>query len=96
MDSRVETEEVRALCKVIADLADDKEASSFLEDLCTVKEIQELAQRLHVARMLDAGAPYTAISEKTGASATTIARVSKALNYGAGGYRHVIDKLGDL
>ena len=96
MDSRVETEEVRALCKVISDLADDGEASSFLEDLCTVKEIQELAQRLHVARMLDAGEPYTAISEKTGASATTIARVSKALNYGAGGYRMVIDKLGEL
>ena len=93
MDSRIDSEEVRALCAAIAALDDIDDASRFLEDLCTIREIKDLAQRLQVASMLDAGEPYTTISEKTGASATTIARVSKALNYGAGGYRQVIDQV---
>jgi TrpR-related protein YerC/YecD len=62
-----------------------------MEDLCTIREINEMAQRLTVAVLLDTGESYTAIGEKTGASATTIARVSKCLNYGTGGYRAVID-----
>ena len=96
MDSRIDSEEVRDLCAAIAALDGIDDASMFLEDLCTIREIQDLAQRLRVARMLDAGEPYTTISEKTGASATTIARVSKSLNYGAGGYRQIIDRLGEL
>jgi TrpR-related protein YerC/YecD len=62
-----------------------------MEDLCTIREINEMAQRLTVAALLDEGESYSAIGEKTGASATTIARVSKCLNYGTGGYRAVID-----
>lgn len=64
-----------------------------MEDLFTIREIRETSQRLAVARMLDAGKPYVAIEEATGASATTIARVSKALNYGSGGYRTALDIL---
>jgi len=60
--------------------------------LCTVREIQDMAQRLQVARMLSRGEHYTDIQEATGASATTISRVSKALNYGADGYRSIIGK----
>ncbi|MGI6220769.1 MAG: YerC/YecD family TrpR-related protein [Coriobacteriales bacterium] len=95
MDSRIDSAEVRDLCAAIAALGDVDDVSRFLEDLCTIREIKDLAQRLQVANMLDSGEPYTTISEKTGASATTIARVSKALNYGAGGYRQVIDMLSD-
>ena len=52
-----------------------------------------MAQRLHVARMLAAGEHYTAIQESTGASATTISRVSKSLHYGADGYVSVLARL---
>ena len=62
--------------------------------LATIREIHDMAQRFHVARMLDRGEHYTHIQDVTGASATTISRVSKALNYGADGYRAVIDRLG--
>jgi TrpR-related protein YerC/YecD len=55
-----------------------------------------MAQRLAVARMLHAGEHYTDIQHATGASSTTISRVSRSLNYGAGGYRAVIDALGPL
>jgi TrpR-related protein YerC/YecD len=65
---------------------------ALMEDLCTIREVHEMANRLTVAFMLDAGESYTAIQERTGVSATTIARVSKCLNYGTGGYRAVIDR----
>ena len=59
---------------------------AILQDLCTVREITEMSQRLEVARLLSEGASYLDIQEQTGASATTISRVSKCLNYGSGGY----------
>jgi TrpR-related protein YerC/YecD len=71
---------------------DPAEVEALMEDLCTIREIHEMAQRLTVAFMLNAGESYAAIQERTGASATTIARVSKCLNYGTGGYRAVIDR----
>ena len=66
---------------------------ALLEDLFTIREIRESSQRLAVARMLDAGNSYAMIEETTGASATTIARVSKCLSYGTGGYRAALDEL---
>jgi TrpR-related protein YerC/YecD len=64
---------------------------AFLQDVCTIREIQEMAQRLAVARMLSAGEHYDRIREATGASTTTISRVSRCLNYGADGYRTVLE-----
>ena len=66
-----------------------------LLDLFTIREIRESSQRLAVARMLDDGRSYAQIEQATGASATTIARVSKCLSYGSGGYRAAIDVLAD-
>ena len=62
-------------------------------DVCTVREVHEIAQRLAVARMLADGKHYNDIEAATGASSTTISRVSRALNYGADGYRRVIDRI---
>lgn len=87
---RVRTAEVEELLSAFVRLENSDEAYALLQDLCTVREIQDMSQRLAVARMLAAGEHYTAIQEKTGASATTISRVSKALNYGADGYRWVL------
>lgn len=93
MDKDLATGDVRSLCEAIAWLDDPAIVGDFLEDLCSIREIQDLAQRFSVAKMLYAGESYTAISEKTGASAATIARVSKCVNYGAGGYRYVLDNM---
>lgn len=92
-DDRLRTREVEELLRALLTLEDANEAYALLVDLCTVREIQEMASRLEVARMLAAGEHYTAIQEATGASATTISRVSKALNYGADGYLTVLDRL---
>ena len=94
--SELRTEDVENLLEVLVGVHDHDTAYSLLEDLFTIREIRETSQRLAVARLLDAGKPYVAIEEATGASATTIARVSKALNYGSGGYRHALDILGPL
>ncbi|MCQ2385976.1 MAG: YerC/YecD family TrpR-related protein, partial [Clostridia bacterium] len=65
----------------------------FLDDLCTIKEVLDISQRLSVAFLLDAKESYLTIREKTGVSTATISRVSKCYEYGAGGYRMVIDLL---
>lgn len=87
------TAEVEDLLKVLVGIQDADTAYAFLQDAFTIREIREISQRLQVARLLDEGKPYTAIERASGASATTIARVSKALNYGVGGYRAALDIL---
>ena len=89
---RASDEELQRLYQAFADTDGPDRVECLMEDLCTISELHEMAQRLTVAFMLDAGESYLAIQEKTGASATTIARVSKCLNYGTGGYRSVIDR----
>lgn len=90
---RLRTPEVEELIAALLALEDADEAYALLQDLCTIREVQDMAQRLQVARMLSAGEHYAHIQEITGASATTISRVSKSLNYGADGYRAILGKL---
>ena len=92
-EDRLRTPEVDDLLAALLTLETREEAYALLLDLCTVREIQEMAQRLHVARMLATGEHYAHIQVVTGASATTISRVSKCVNYGADGYRVVIERL---
>lgn len=87
------TPEVEALLEVLSGMDDKDTLYALLEDLFTIREIRESSQRLAVARMLDDGRSYAKIEEATGASATTIARVSKCLSYGSGGYRAALDAL---
>ncbi len=62
------------------------ECRSFFEDVCTIKEMEAISQRLEVASMLKEGKNYMEISRVTGASTATISRVNKCLQYGSGGY----------
>ena len=94
-EDRVRTPEVEELLRALLLLDTQDEAYALLLDLCTIREIQDMAQRLEVARLLAAGEHYSAIQESTGASATTISRVSKALNYGADGYTRILGKLAE-
>jgi TrpR-related protein YerC/YecD len=85
-------EEARELFRAILSLSSEEECAAFFEDLCTIKEIQDLSQRLQVADMLNRGEKYQTIEQATGASTATISRVNKCLVYGSGGYRLVLDK----
>ena len=87
------TAEVDELLRVFAELKDPDTIYALLQDLFTIREIRDTSQRLQVAGMLADGKSYTAIEKATGASATTIARVSKCLGYGAGGYAAALEIL---
>ena len=87
------TEAVNRLYQAILRLDTEEECRRFFDDICTVKEIQDLAQRLEVATMLSEGKNYQEISRETGASTATICRVNKCLLYGDGGYKTVLSRV---
>ena len=91
--SRLKSEQADNLAKAILALNSEEDCYRLFEDLFTIREIQDLSQRLEVARLLQSQATYTEIVEKTGVSTATIGRVNRALNYGAGGYQLVLGKL---
>lgn len=91
--NEIRSPEVEDLLSVLAHMSDEDEIYRLLEDLFTIREIRETSQRLAVAQLLDQGQSYSSIVSKTGASATTIARVSKCLGHGSGGYRRALDIL---
>ena len=70
-----------------------EDCRQFFEDICTVKELQAMAQRLEVARQLTAGKNYNSVCADTGASTATISRVNRCLQYGGGGYKIVLEKM---
>jgi TrpR-related protein YerC/YecD len=82
------------LFEAILTLKTVEECYIFFDDLCTVNEIQSLAQRLEVARLLRQGATYSQIERETGASTATISRVKRCLNYGTEGYEMALSRLG--
>ena len=82
------------LLRAMLGLEELSEVGKFLEDICTVKEIEAMSQRLEVARLLREGKNYNEVSAITGASTATISRVNKCLLYGSGGYGIVLDRAG--
>ena len=90
MHDKIKDPNVDFLFKAILELRDMDECYDFFEDLCTIKELQDLSQRMEVATLLHEGQSFLQISAKTGASTATIGRVNKCLNYGSGGYRRAL------
>ena len=86
------TPEMKELFETIARLESPEEAERFLRDLCTIAELEAMAHRWQVARLLEEGLPYLEISRRTHASTTTVTRVAHWLRYGEGGYRLVLDR----
>ena len=78
--------------EAILTLRTQEDCRRFFEDICTIKELQAISQRMRVASLLDSGKNYLEVSETTGASSATISRVNRCLNYGSG-YREAIDNL---
>ncbi|CAM3995632.1 YerC/YecD family TrpR-related protein [Mesobacillus zeae] len=85
--------ELDQLFKAVLSLQDMEECYRFFDDLCTVNEIQSLAQRLEVARMLKEGKTYHKIEADTGASTATISRVKRCLNYGNDAYEMALERV---
>ena len=93
MQPMINEEQLKLLTEVLLSLKTEDEARSLLSDLCTIREMQDLGQRLEVARLLRRQMTYSDIAQQTGASTATISRVNRCLVYGAGGYRMVLERL---
>ncbi|MBQ9914255.1 MAG: hypothetical protein IJO73_08520 [Clostridia bacterium] len=87
---------VERLYNAILTLKSSEECALFFEDICTIQELETFAQRLEVAENLSKGKSYQEVNKITGASTATISRVGKCINYGAGGYKMVIDRLSEV
>lgn len=81
------------LFNAILTLKSVDECYLFFEDVCTIKEIQSMAQRMQVAKELTANKNYVQVYENTGVSSATISRVNKCLQYGGGGYKIALERL---
>ena len=92
MNNKIKSEEVDHLFRGILTLKTVEECYAFFEDICTVNELLSLSQRFEVAAMLREKHTYLDIAERTGASTATISRVNRCLNYGANGYKTVLDR----
>ena len=82
----------KELYNAILSLKNEEDCRMFFEDICTIKELETMSQRLDVAKMLLDKKTFNEIVQATGASTTTISRVNRCLNYGDGGYRKVLEK----
>ena len=81
-----------ALFEAILTLRSPEECYAFFKDLCTYQELNAMAQRLQVAKMLHEGHVFHEIVEETGASTATISRVNRAIKDGCDGYQIIFDR----
>lgn len=85
--------QIDLLCSAFAAISSKEECLAFLEDLMTIREIQDMSQRIAVAKLLSEGKGYQEIMEQVSVSSATISRVSRCLNYGAGGYQTILSRI---
>ena len=82
-------EKLQDLCKVLCSITNEKECMDFLQDLCTQKEMENMAERVYAAQLLMDGNTYAQVMENASISSATLSRVSRSLQYGKG-YKKVL------
>ncbi len=92
-ESKLKREDIDELFDAVLLLKDREECYRFFEDICTVNEIHAISQRLQVAKLLNDGKTYNEIEQTTKASTATISRINKCLQYGADGYKIVLERM---
>lgn len=86
-----DAEMIEDLYQAFVEIDSPEICAAFLEDLCTRKEVEQMAQRLRAAKLLAQGCTYTQVIEQTNISSATLSRVSRCVQYGTG-YRQFIEK----
>ncbi len=77
-------EDIKALYSLFLSLETEKDCDELLYDLCTTKEIEQMAQRVRAAKLLLSGKTYSQVMEECVISSATLSRVSRAVQYGKG------------
>lgn len=90
---KYKSDELEEFFEAVLMLETLEDCYKFFEDICTVRELNSISQRLEVAKLLKIRKTYSEIEKETGASTATISRVNRALHYGADGYDIVLDNL---
>ncbi len=90
------SEHTDKLFKGILSLKTTEECYSFFEDICTMKELADMVQRMQAAEMLLSGATYETIVKEVDISTATISRINRCIQYGSGGYKTVIERLKNI
>lgn len=85
----IQNENLEDLYNIIVSVKSVEECKNLLEDLCTYKEIEQMAQRITAARLLIGGDTYEEVIKKTDISSATLSRVSKCVKFGKG-YKHFL------
>ena len=92
-ESKLKSNFIDELFEAVLELKNEEECYRFFDDICTVKEMQALSQRLKVAKLLRENKTYNEIEEATGASTATISRINRCLVYGSDGYKMILERL---
>lgn len=76
--------EINTLCEILVSVSDVEQCKELLHDLCTDKEVEQMAQRIYAAKLLIEGDTYAQVMAKTDISSATLSRVSRCVQYGKG------------
>ena len=82
-------ERIDALIQIITDIADPEVCRALFADMCTAKELENMAERCYAARLLLEGKTYSQVMELADISSATLSRVSRCVQYGEG-YRNLL------
>lgn len=93
MKGDIKNSNTEYLFRALAAVNTAEEVEALLDDLCTIGEVQEMSNRIAAAKMLASGNTYNEICEATGLSTATVTRVNRALKYGSGGYKLILDRI---
>ena len=95
MPNKLKRETTDELFRAILSLKDLDECYEFFEDLCTMKELADMAQRIETAQMLLAGKTYEQIVKSVELSTATISRINRCIQYGTGGYEKILARIAE-
>ena len=91
MEQTAKGTHIQNLFDLIAAIDDPDDCRALFDDLCTVKEVENMAERLHAAKLLMEGNTYNQVMSQVEISSATLSRVSRCVQYG-NGYSRVLKK----
>lgn len=84
MEPMNKEQKILRLCQLMASIQDETDIAALFEDLCTRKELENMAERLYAAQLLIEGNTYNQVMARSDISSATLSRVSRCVQYGSG------------
>lgn len=91
--SKANNKDLKEVYEAVLKLETVDECKKFFRDLCTISELNSMAERFAVVKMVDQKIPYREICKKTGSSTATITRVAHWFHHGKGGYKLILERI---